>query len=528
MTAGPMGAALTAIVASGRRSRLLTAAAFGLAGGMISVLGSGTVSLWKDEVDSISGAQRSVSDLLRLVQNIDAVHGLYYLILHEWIQLAGRSPFAVRFPSALAIAAASAGLYLLTHAVAGRHTAIVATAAFVLLPRVTWMGIEARSFAFTATLAVALSLALVNASSRPTHRIWVTYGALTFVAVVLNVYLALMVTAHGVTLAWSGERRRNVWSGWLLAAVIGATLAAPAALVAASQSGQLGDNVLGPATMLRSVVVNQWFLGNAPGGADSPPLSFLVDEWRAASTVLALAGWVLIGLARTTRRAARTEERAAEPHPIGPLELALPWVVLPTAVVLVWSIVISPMYNPRYLGFTAPAAAILISVGLRRIRPRVVRRVVPVVMVALVLPVYLSQRRQEAKQSDWSEVARFVDRHKAGDQGVYFTPRRPPRGPTVGSTTRYAMTAYPAAFAGLRDLTMLTTGAHDGTLTGQSQLLAASADRLVGVAAVWVIRRLDYPLSAVEADDAFLIGHGFRPQLTWTGPYDKVVQFVRR
>jgi hypothetical protein len=54
-------------------------------------------SLWRDEVDAIRFAQRSLPEIAADFLEIGHNGPLYYLLLHFWIRLAGTSEFAVRF-----------------------------------------------------------------------------------------------------------------------------------------------------------------------------------------------------------------------------------------------------------------------------------------------------------------------------------------------------------------------------------------------------------------------------------------------
>ena len=66
-------------------------AAFAIA---VSAAGSARPSFWFDEAATISAGSRSLPELWRLLGNIDAVHGLYYLFMHGWMKL-GTSPTAI-------------------------------------------------------------------------------------------------------------------------------------------------------------------------------------------------------------------------------------------------------------------------------------------------------------------------------------------------------------------------------------------------------------------------------------------------
>src|SRR5689334_5816974 len=48
---------------------------------VVSAAGAARPSLWFDEAATISASTRSLPGLWRLIHNIDAVHGLYYLTM---------------------------------------------------------------------------------------------------------------------------------------------------------------------------------------------------------------------------------------------------------------------------------------------------------------------------------------------------------------------------------------------------------------------------------------------------------------
>src|ERR1700758_2582727 len=134
-------------------------------------------SFCSDEGATISAsASRTLPELWKLLGSIDAVHGLYYLLMHGWFAMFPPTEFWSRVPSALAIGAAAAGVTVFTKQfVPGRATALCAGAVFAILPRTTWAGIEARSYAFAAAAAIWLTVLLVTAVRRnrpPAKGLW--------------------------------------------------------------------------------------------------------------------------------------------------------------------------------------------------------------------------------------------------------------------------------------------------------------------------------------------------------------------
>jgi mannosyltransferase len=499
----------------GDRANVFLPILTGLIAATICAIGSDRVSLWKDEVDSISASTRSVPDLGRLVVHIDAVHGLYYLLLHVWTSAFGQDPWVLRLLSAIAVGVAAAGVWCLAAHVFDRRTAVLATVIFAVLPRITWAGIEARSYALTATAGVWLTYSFLLARERPTRGRWIRYAVAAAASIALNIFLTLVVVAHGLALLADRVERRRVMQ-WLLAAAGGAIVAGPVLVETLRQRGQLGAETLAATTVARSTVVNQWFLGQTPDNA-----SGVAVLWAPAAVLLALLCWALVisWVVRTVRRP-DSRDRSV-------LATFVAWLVVPTAVVALYSVGIHQLYNSRYFCFSVPALAILAGRALRLIDASWLRRVVLVAIVALTVPVYASQRAVEAKDSDWSVVAAYLHAHPTPDAGIYFTPRYPPTSTTVMATARYAAVGYPAPYRPLRDITLLTTPAADHSLTGRSLTLQRAAKRLAGLSTVWVLRRRDYPTDEAASDQRVLERSGFRPVGKTVFTFDELLRYRR-
>jgi hypothetical protein len=67
------------------------AAVIGAASSLVVITGSWIPSLWGDEAASIMSANRDWPSLLGMLGTVDVVHGLYYVALGQWIDLAGAS-----------------------------------------------------------------------------------------------------------------------------------------------------------------------------------------------------------------------------------------------------------------------------------------------------------------------------------------------------------------------------------------------------------------------------------------------------
>jgi mannosyltransferase len=501
------------------RRDAVAAVSYGLVGTTLALVASWSVSLWTDEAATVTSATRSVSELWKLVQGVDAVHGVYYLLMHYWVHFFGISPFALRLPSALVVGVAAAAVYFLARLLLTRRIALFATAVFVVIPRVTWMGIEARSFALSAALAVLMTLVMVLAFRRTAW--WFAYAPLAALGIAVNIYVALLLVAHAVSVVilsgWSTRWR------WLVASVVGVVLASPVVVLAASERNQIGNTRVGVVELLRRVAVNQWFLGETPTGvhvkSGDPGL------WASAAVILAVVCWPLMVVAIARVRSTTNIVLRRRGSYVW---ILVPWLVLPTAIVGAYSLVASPMYNPRYFTFCIAAAAMLIGIGLAAVPWRWVQLALVAALIVAVIPIYVSQRGVYAKSgADWASVAAYVDERKGTRDGVYFSPLSATDDNVIERTTRLIETSYPEDFRGLRDLTFLTSGANDGTLRGTSMSLEQGLGRLEGLETVWVIRRNDYPEDKRDAEAQLLLDQGFDEGTSWTGPLDSVTAYTR-
>lgn len=159
-----------------------------LLGSIVAAWGSWRPSFWYDELATLSVAQRSRADLDRVLDNVDVVHGLYYVAMRYWFAVFGASEFSARVPSILAVGAAAGGVVVLGCMLADRRLGVLAGVVFLLLPRVTWAAVEARSYAPSAAVAVWLTVLLLVACESGRLRWWLLYAALLALSVALFLY----------------------------------------------------------------------------------------------------------------------------------------------------------------------------------------------------------------------------------------------------------------------------------------------------------------------------------------------------
>ena len=462
------------------RSTGWSALLVGLIACVVSAAWSWQPSYWGDEAASVMSANRSLPSLFAMLGNIDAVHGLYYLFLHGWIDLFGASEFSTRLPSAIAIGVAAAGTVVLAEKFTSRPAAIGAGLIFAVLPRVTYMGAEARSTAIATAIAVWLTVLLVHAvrSSGITTRrrqiaLWGGYALLLAVGMYVFLYLALLLPVHAVVVVVLARRhplRRPTtqlwWSlaFWLGASLLGLLLALPILRAGSSQREQIAFIGRRPRVTVSEAAVMQWF--------DTVPV--------------AIMAWALISVAvlAVFFRRSGTHRQNGLPSR-GALSIFLAWMVLPSGILLIGNELVTPMYSTRYLSICAPAVAIVIAVGIAALANNWLRAATVALVVATVVPAYAVQRGDFGKNegSDWRQTAAVLAAEAQPGDGVVFDQSvRPSRIP------RLAMHLYPEAFSGLHDVTVTRTYSDTAWLWDEVAPLTDALPAVANLDTVWLLQ----------------------------------------
>jgi len=440
-------------------------------------------AFWGDEVDTVSAVSRSVPQLFAMLGHVDAVHGLYYLMLWPIATVAGTSEFAARFPSALAMAVAALGVTAIGRRLVNRWAGLCAGLVFAILPAVSEQGQNARPYAMVTAAAVLASYLFIRAVQDPRPRWFTAYGVSLVLVGYLQMFGLLLVAAHVVTLIgldWrrgAGRRLVRLARPWLVTFAAVAVAMVPLVAIGWAQ---------------------RWAIGWIPRPGWQAILS-AVTLLATGSTVsvVVLAELGVLGVVCTGRHysawpLARDKTVADAGRVIG--WLAVPWLVLPPVILLTVS-ELMPVYDSRYITFCLPAVALLVGSGLAALR-------LPVRAMGLALVVVLAMPHQLDLRTPVPRLltaSHFLQAHeRPGDAIVYPHSLVPP--------WSYA---YPEGFASLRDLSLRgSPGASDrlfGTTVSKSVLMhrEENANR------IWVVQ-----VSPMK-NPAPYIGSGFHLTHVW-------------
>jgi mannosyltransferase len=454
------------------RGRLLDPWAIAVLAAAISAAWASRPSLWFDEGATISAsASRTLPELWRLLGHIDAVHGLYYLLMHGWFTIFPPTEFWSRVPSSLAIGAAAAGVTVFTRQFSPRATAVVAGAIFAILPRITWAGMEARSYAFAAAAAVWLTVLFVAAVRRTRPRVWVCYALALMLSILLSLNLILLLLVYAAMLPLLAPRKARkspvIW--WAASSAVAVGIITPFIVFAHGQIWQV--NWIFPVSWHYAfdIILRQYF-------DHSVPFAVLTAVLIVAAIVARLMGL----------RGPAGEMRSL-------LIVCAAWIVIPTALIVVYSAIIEPIYFPRYLILTAPAMAVVIAICIVTIarKPWPIAGVVLLFAVAAVPNYLFTQRWPYAKEGwDYSQVADLISAHAApGDCLVVdnTVPWKP--GPI-----RALLATRPAAFRSLFDVERGVYGPKVGSLWDGHVAVWLTTAKINKCATVWTITDKDKSL----------------------------------
>ncbi|MGX6601615.1 glycosyltransferase family 39 protein [Micromonosporaceae bacterium Da 78-11] len=367
-----------------------------LATAVISLVRIGRPTLWRDELATLIAADRSFGDQIRLESGVDAVLGMYYAVMHVWIELFGTSAFALRLPSVIAVTVAAGLVAAIGARLFDRRIGLLAGLLFALIPAVSRYGQEARPYAGVLTATLLATLLLLRALEQPRWPRWVAYAGSVLLVGAVHIFALDVLLAHGTYvgyLLWSGRRRpwmtwlrHSSLAAWLVSVTVALMVLAPLIVLAGRQRGQV-----------------DWI----------PPLDWdLALRWHEDLFLDGSVAAVIIVLALLSVRRS---------VPASVLCGAL--AVLPVLALAAASLTVAPLWVLRYILFTVPGWVILAGATLARFgRTEMVAGLTAVLVFGL--PSQSAMRSDNGHgEIDYRTLAKIVDTN--GDPGdALFYPRQ--------------------------------------------------------------------------------------------------------
>jgi mannosyltransferase len=299
------------------------------------------------------------------------------------------------------------------------------------------------------------------------------------------------------------QRRQRVLARFAFASVLAGIAVTPFMIVAVGQVHQISWLAPIGHRTIEDVTIQQYF-------ERSPPFALL-----SALVVAAAAVWWL----RRSRQLTDSDRQL--------LTLAIAWLLIPTALVVIWSIVVHPLYTPRYLTFTAPAMALVLGVCISAVAPRpwAATALVGLFALAAAPNYFLAQRNPYAKYGmDYSQVADLITTKAApGDcllvnDTVTFMP----------APMRPLMAARPDAYRKLVDLTLWQRATDRNDVFDTNLVPEVVSKPLSQCRVVWIITQADQSMPTHQQGTTMPPGPGFGTTPAYAVPHDLGFRLVER
>jgi mannosyltransferase len=460
-------------------------------------------AMGNDEVATRWAALLPLHLLTHLLRHVDAVHGLYYLLMHGWMAV-GTSPAVMRIPSVIAMVVAVALVAIIGRRLTGSAWAgLFAGLIVALTPTISYYAQTARSYALVFACVAGSTLALLHAlaagapAARPSKARfpagrWLVYAVLLVLGGYLNELSLLVVAAHAVTVLLARYGRRVVMA-WAAVAAVSVIVVLPLAALSAREDAAVA-----------------WI--PRPGLWS---LRILFHDYFGATTAVA----VLLFCCAVAAVLPPLHRGRRAPGPVwwsqGGVSLpsvAAPLLVVPGALLILESLVAHPLYVDRYVLYGEAGAALLAGAGALRIgrwlagatgrRTLLWAPGVVVCVLALVLQLAPQQRVRtpQSRLFDFGGPSRYLAAHARPGDGVLF----------FSDFYRKARLGYPADYRNVSDFAMAQSPAAAGDFQGRDKPVGTVQSLMTGYQRIWVVGRSPFAhLTAgpVRAEDAVLTSH---------------------
>lgn len=351
---------------------------------------------WFDEAATISATTRPFGSLLRLLQDVDAVHGLYYILMYPWVALFGISELSMRAPSALALTVAAPLLSHVAMTYARRWhpqrivlTGLIAGGIFAVLPGLSWTGQDARGYAMAASASVAALWCFERFRDRGGTGSLIGFALLQAAAIGFSMYAASAVVLYVVrAMTWG----RRPFLQVLAAAAATTVLVLPLGLTALSQSGQLSWISLTTSSVVKRIFLRTYPVSPGNRGAPWNDIALELAPWLLALLVLILAAGLIRGPGRRV------------------VLWLLAFPVFPMACILAAQLMGKQLFQERYFTFAAPFLVLALALSLAAIRWRPVMVLLAAAVMGLSAPSILGQNTWDAKSgNNYATAAALVE-----------------------------------------------------------------------------------------------------------------------
>ncbi len=359
-------------------------------------------SLWRDEVDAIYFALRNLPDTLSMFVDMAQNGALYFLSLRGWFYLVGASEFALRYVSVMASIVSipltwqvARRLVGVAHPVAGRVSTsplivpLVAVLFLVFNPYQLWYAQEGKMYTLVIALTLLAHWCWLTGIRQGGKRVWLVYLITVSVCLYIHLLTIIIIPLHLLWFVIAWPQSRWHWRGYLFA-LAGLTLPYLPFVwwqwaMLTSTEKLSGFNFTPLCEMLYTLLINHSY-----GLLPAPPLFRLLPIFFLGAVGLLFGAGVIAAIRAQVQS---TAPDVAEP-PVFPAAtpdlnpwrryfLLVSWLFIPIVTIYVLSLR-QPVYTDRYIIWIAPAAMILLALGVQALYQQSGRLALPLVTILVV------------------------------------------------------------------------------------------------------------------------------------------------
>jgi mannosyltransferase len=372
---------------------------------LLTFLFLGQKSLWWDEAFTVQVARMDWGNMWHILSQYEANQGLYYILLHLWMNLVGQSEFALRSISVIFALVTVVLVYIIGNKLFGSRVGIIAALLITINSLFIAFAQEVRAYELALLLSTLASFFFVKAIESSSWKWWLAYIFSITLGVYAHFYVSFIFAAHLISTAFL-PRREPPWKGLLpsIAAVV--VLLIPLIIFVLTRDvGQIDyyeKPQLGEIVGLFHQLTGRGgvFLMLAYFIPCLIALFFAVRNWQSHKTSPQLWRYVFL----------------------------LSWALVPVVLSFSFSLLIKPIFGTRYHIVSLSALVLFVAIGLCHLKPRwLFFSAMAVLVVLSCVPLvywYTNSTKEEYfTKENWRGAANYiVSSMKPGDAIVYFSP----------------------------------------------------------------------------------------------------------
>lgn len=386
-----------------------------LAGLFLRLYGLGSESLWLDEGYSAVWAGLELPEILA-ASSFDVQVPLYFIMLHYWVSLFGNSEFSLRFPSFIFGTLSIVLIYRVAALLFNRRVGLLSSLLLALSTFHIYYSQEARAYALMSSLALLSMYFFIRLGHKITRRREAGYTLSSALLIYTHGYGFFTLLSQGAYLVINRLRRlksRISLRRWFLLQFIVLALFLPWLWSLVNQAIQ--------AQSTTSVI--SWIPIPSPL---SPLISLfeysgyylfgLTMSSLAVSIILSLLFLALLVNSTLAFRGRKTRTRKPKHRE---LLLLWAWLLVPIAIPLIISYLVTPIYWTRYTIASSLAFYILVSRGITNIRTTRTMYLV-IALIIILLTANALRYHTDVNKENWRGVSQYLEQHAEPGDMVLF------------------------------------------------------------------------------------------------------------